>query len=400
MWEPEVKDAETWLRLSVPVRNAEFSKFVIDIKTGKMYFIDSHVFTLHSDFVLDYLLKMPRTRGNMLAYNQNYNVQKPAFILGYLTHYAQLDEWAFSFWEGDAITPKDISKTAKLLKQNFTISNLKFRPDSSKQELVAKQLKRYKIAVIYNKSIYQNSPFQSFNVGAAVGQLNIVPKGNRLDEMQFAPSDIVILQQAYPDISPVSGIITTHGSTPLAHVNLRANAWGIPNANLKTAAQDYAKWDKQWVALTVTEQGLQMHLASTQAQKEAQAKVAVVNHVDLLQADIAYKNLDTLAKITLQDVLKFGAKTAHLGEMQQAGMPVPDGFGIPFYYYLQHMQKNGLDVAQNAMLADKRFYSDAAWRKQQLLDFQAKSALSKKVCCTTVPRITSKIKIRTTFHIF
>ena len=308
----------------------------------------------------------------MLAYNQNYNVQKPNFILGYLTHYVGLNEWTFSFWEGDAITPKDIAKTAQLLKQNFTIASLKFRPDSSKQELVAKQLKRYKIPVIYNKAIYQNAPFQAFNVGAAVGRLKLVPKRKKLQNMQFATSDIVILQEAYVDISPVAGIITTHSSTPLAHVNLRANAWGIPNANLKTAAQDYAKWDKTWVRLSVTEQSLEMRPATASEQAEAEKSAAAVRHVDLPQADIHYQNLDTLNKITLENVLKFGAKTAHLGEIIQAGLPVPNGFGVPFYYYQQHMQANGLDAAVKVMLVDMRFEKDANWRKQALADLQAK----------------------------
>jgi len=144
VWEPEVRDTATWARLSKLQRSSEYSKFVIDVKTNKIYFIDSHVFTLHADFVVDYLLKIPRTTENMRAYNQNYSAVKPQFILGYLTHYPNIngpDLWAFSFWEGDTITPKDIRRVYKRLQQTFTVAKLQFRPDSLAQEKVAAQLK-------------------------------------------------------------------------------------------------------------------------------------------------------------------------------------------------------------------------------------------------------------------
>lgn len=173
VWEPEVRDAATWARLSKLQRGSEYSKFVIDVKTNKIYFVDSHVFTLHADFVVDYLQKLPRTTENMCAYNQNYSTVKPQFILGYLTHYPNVNKglWTFSFWEGDTITPKDIRHAYKRLQQTFTLAKLQFRPDSLAQEKVAAQLKPYKIAVINNNQIYKSLPYQAFYVGQAIGKL-------------------------------------------------------------------------------------------------------------------------------------------------------------------------------------------------------------------------------------
>ena len=218
VWEPEVHDTATWQQLSKPSRDFEFGKFVIDLKTSKIYFVDSNVFNLHADFVVDYLQKMPRTPENMRRYNQNYSTKKPQFILGYITHYPQIKEgtnsqhnglWTFSFWEGDAIQAKDIRLSYKKLQQTFKVAPLVFRPDSSMQERVAKQLKPYKIAFINNNQIYKSFPYQAFNTGSAIGILVIVPPTTRVENLSFNENDIVLLQSSFPDISPVSGVITT-----------------------------------------------------------------------------------------------------------------------------------------------------------------------------------------------
>lgn len=121
-------------------------------------------------FVVDYLQKIPRTPENMRSYNQNYSTVKPQFILGYLTHYTKLtaeqdskELWTFSFWEGDTIQAKDIRRTYKRLQQTFKLAPLVFGPDSTMQEIVAKQLKAYKIATINNNQIYKSLPYQAVN---------------------------------------------------------------------------------------------------------------------------------------------------------------------------------------------------------------------------------------------
>jgi pyruvate, water dikinase len=371
VWQAQVNDLATWQQLSVHARDFEFSKFVIDVKTNKIYFVDSNVFTLHSDFVLDYLLKIPRTAANIKQYNRNYSRKKPSFILGYITHYPKLGEWTFSFWEGDTIDAQTILKASKKLKTTFPIASLKFRPDSSYQERVALGLKKYRIPVIKNSQIYQAMPFQAFNTGEAIGRLNIVPPSQKVENLQFNLDEIVILQQSYPDISPVSGIITTQFSTPLSHVNLRAAAWNIPNAILKTAAKDFANLNGKWVKLEVTEQALAARAATEDEINTEQEKANNKKQVSLPQADLSTTELAPLSQINLSHMKRYGAKTSHLGVMLQGGLPVPNGFGIPFYYYQQHMHAARMDIGLQSILNNNKF-KDKMWRNQQLLDLQAK----------------------------
>jgi pyruvate, water dikinase len=369
VWEPEISQIQTWQQFSKPVRDAEYSKFVIDINSKKIYFLDANVFILHSDFVLDYLLKIPRTTANIQEYNRNYSNKKPNFILGYLTHYPKLNEWTFSFWEGDTIEAEAVAEVATKLSKHFKLAPLKFRPDSSYQERMAKDLFKWHVPIINNATLYQAMPFQAFNTGEAVGKLSIVPASQKIENLTFSKYDIVILQQSYPDISPVSGIITTQFSTPLSHVNLRANAWGIPNAGLKTAANDYKHLQGQWVKFKVSEQALYLEKASDAEIAAVEQAQHNTRHVQPPQADLNHRGLNALATISLKDATRYGAKTAHLGVMMQSQLPVPDGFGVPFYYYQEHLRLHGLDKQLAKILQDKRF-NDVSWRKLQLLAFQ------------------------------
>jgi hypothetical protein len=385
VWEGEVRDIATWTRLSKTMRGSEYSKFVLDVKTNKIYFVDSNVFTLHADFVVDYLQKIPRTSENMRAYNQNYSTKKPQFILGYLTHYPNMngaDLWTFSFWEGDTIQAKDIRRAYKRLLQTFTIAKLQFRPDSSNQEKVAAQLKPYKIATINNNQIYKSLPYQAFNVGKTVGTLHIVPPKADIESITFTDDDIVLLQTSYPDIAPVAGIITTQFSTPLSHVNLRASSWGIPNATIKNASADYEKLNGKMVFYEVKEDGFTLREAAPD--EALQHKNAVVEKAAVVMpsVDLNISTLLPLKQISAADATKYGAKTANLGEMMRAKMPmsieggfgvplnIPDGFGVPFSYYVAHIKAHGLDTKIATMLQDERFNKDAAWRKQALQELR------------------------------
>ena len=367
VWQNDVKDAETWQQLSKPERDAEFSKFVLDVKTGKMYFFDAHVFNLHIDFGLEVLLKQTRSYENIKSFNRNYSTQKPQFILGYLTHYPKLDLWTFSFWEGDTITARDVTRTYKALNNTFFIPKLTYRPDSFMQEKMAKNLRGIK--VITNDKIYANLPFQAFQTGSATGKLRIIPAGSALDSLNFASTDIVLLQEAYPDINPVAGIITTQFSTPLAHVNLRASAWGIPNASDKTAAQRYAALNGQIVHYEVTEQNLNLRTATDAERLAFEQQAVETRSVTLPQANLTDTHLQSLSTIKARDVLIYGTKTANLGEIasaKQSLVNVPTGFGVPFYYYAEHIRQNHLQANIDAVLDDARFTTDAAWRREQL----------------------------------
>ena len=369
-WVRAIPDERTWARYSKALNADEFSKFIIDVKSDDIYFIDVNLFELHADFVLGVLLKLPWTAENIREYNRNYERDKPRFVLGYVTRHTKVDRWTFSFWEGDQIDAAGVVRVKRRLDDAFwKASALAFRPDSPAQEKMARGVAKQGLAVVTNDELYKASDYQAFHKGKAVGTLRVVPVGTPYESLAFDRTDIVLLQESYPDITPVAGILATTFSTPLSHVNLRAGAWGIPNAGYKKARERFGALDGTVVYFEVTD-GKAIVRAATEAEIAAwKERKASRRKVDLPAANLDNARFAMLTRIRARDVTSYGAKTANLGEIVTAGLDgvnVPPGFGVPVFYYDRHMRQHGLDRRVEAMLADARFEADAAWRKAEL----------------------------------
>jgi hypothetical protein len=367
-WVRSVPDKATWDRYSKRVGSDELGKFIIDVKTNDIYFIDVNLFNIHADFVLGVLLKQPWTRDNIIEYNKNYEVTKPHYILGYLAHHIKVDKWTYSFWEGDKIDAKTIVAVRKRIHDPFFVRDIAFRPDSPSQEKIAKDVAKAGVPVLTNDQIYNTADYQAFNKGTAVGRFRVVPLGTPFDQVTFDKGDIVLLQESYPDITVVSGILSTTFSTPLSHVNLRAGAWRIPNAGNKKARELYGKLDGKIVYYEVTDTGMTLREATSDEIEAFKNRLAAARHVDLPPADLKRRDFAMLDRMRATDVVVYGTKASNLGEIVSAklGVNVPMGFGIPFYWFDQHMKRNGLDKQVDAMLADARWKTDPAWRKTAL----------------------------------
>jgi len=373
-WIKGIPDEATWNKYSKTLNSDEFGKFVIDVKTNQIYFIDVNLFELHADFVLGVLLKQAWTADNVRTYNQNYERVKPKFILGYLTHHLKVDRWALSFWEGDQIDAPTVLRVRDRLASSFWRKDLVFRPDSPNQEKMAKQVAAKGFQVVTNDEIYKAASYQAFNRGTAVGRLKVVPIGTPYENLTFDRHDIVLLQESYPDITPVAGILSTTFSTPLSHVNLRAGAWGIPNAGDKQAREQWGALDGKVVYYDVGDTKAIVREASAIEIADWERRRVEVRTVALPKADLSDPRLAMLSRIHARDVVRYGTKTSNLGQIRSgnlANVNVPDGFGVPFFYYVRHLKKHGLDGKLDAMLADARFATDAAWRRGALEELRA-----------------------------
>ncbi|HEV7554981.1 MAG TPA: PEP/pyruvate-binding domain-containing protein, partial [Kofleriaceae bacterium] len=188
------------------------------------------------------------------------------------------------------------------------------------------------------------------------------------ESLNYGRHDIVLLQESYPDITPVAGILATQFSTPLSHVNLRAGAWGIPNAGDKKARSKYGALDGKYVYYEVTDTAITLREATPAEIHDLETNIAAAKHVELPQADTETKRFAMLTRMRAKDVVIYGTKASNLGEIVTAnldGVRVPMGFGVPFHYYKQHIVDNHLDAKIDEVLKDTRF-KDPTWRKTAL----------------------------------
>jgi hypothetical protein len=359
-----IPDEAAYDRFSRVVGADQFGKFLIDVSNDDIYYFDVNVYHMHDDFVFAQFYHRKMTNADIPEYNRNYLAQKPRFILGYLTHHLKTDIWTYSFWEDDQIQPDQIRHVLKRLNETFFKKNMPWRPDSPMQEQKLPLVKD--IPTITNDKIYKSAPYQSFNNGQAVGKLRVIATGTKLEDLIFDRDDIVILQEAYPDIAPVAGIISTVFSTPLSHVNLRAHEWSIPNAGYKDAIKDYAKLDGKMVFLEVRDIDHTLREATADEIKAYQERRAKAKVVEVPTPDLKTFKCAPLNQMRAKDMVIYGTKAANLGEIVSAhlaGVPVPDGFGIPFAAYADHMKRNKLDAELETILTDPRMATDAEWRK-------------------------------------
>jgi len=71
--------------------------------------------------------------------------------------------------------------------------------------------------------------------------------------------------------------------------------------------------------------------------------------------------------------VRYGAKAANLGEMMArrvAGVTIPDGFSIPYYWYDKFMRDNGFDKKIEELMEENDFVHNPRYRRQKLDEFR------------------------------
>ena len=377
LWTDRIPDQATLDAYSVELGGERFTKFILDTRTDAIYYFDVDVYKVHKDFIFAELLKTPKTKQLNRQVDRNYGYQKPDYMMCYLSHNLAADVWTLAFWEGDKASAAHITRAYNRMKATFFLGDkVMYRPDSDYQEQVAKEL--VGIPVITNDKLYKSAGYQAFNTGKAIGTLRLVPVGAAYEDLTFAPDEIVILPESLPDITPVAGIISETFSTPLAHVSLRARAWGIPNVGLKGAATTYAALVGKTVVFEATGGGAVVREATADEIAAWKAQARAARTVKIPTADLTARELRGLDALRATDAVAYGTKASNLGEIVAGHLPgfaVPDGFGVPIAYYDAHLKAAGLDARIAALLADDRFLHDAAYRKQALAELRA--AISK-----------------------
>ncbi|MGH9764480.1 MAG: PEP/pyruvate-binding domain-containing protein, partial [Blastocatellia bacterium] len=149
--------------------------------------------------------------------------------------------------------------------------------------------------------------------------------------------------------------------------------WGIPNGYIKNADRLFKSLEGKYVRLEIGESGYSLAPADP---NEVEARQRLwVKRADLVTppADLTYRALTDLKDQRSGDSIRFGAKSANLGELIHAGIPgfdVPPGFAIPFHYYRELLARNHLEDRIQSAVEEDRFVHDPKYRKLRLAEIR------------------------------
>lgn len=343
--------------------------FVIDRaakeKSKRIYYVNSKRYSFHSEFVSANYLTLERGRE---FFKHNYLEANRRFILGTIARQTKIGKFTFEFWEGDLATDEIVREAYQTISDTF-FAPVYFKPNSAYQEESSARLQN--VPRLLPTDINAPQDYLPINQAKAVGVLRIIDR--LTDETIIDRNEIVIFRESPITLTPLSGLITTRFSTPLAHVNLLSKGWGIPNAYINNAEELFKPLIGKFVYFEAREDGYTLRRADTNETAEAGRRLAKRSDLLTPEADLDFKELVELKDQRKRDAKRFGAKSANLGEVSFAikssrvrGTIVPSGFTIPFFHYQQFIAGNKLEEAILEMLGNDRFNHDPVYRKQQL----------------------------------
>ncbi len=349
--------------------------FVIDRRArGRVYYVNSNAYKFHKDFVNATYLSLERGRA---FYENNYLRPDRRFMLGTIAFQTASGKFTFEFWEGDRLTGELLAESYSSLTRSF-FATLSFKPNSLAQEDLATLLNAGRrtnaaspIPVLTARELAADGLYQPLNLGAGIGQLRILDRVT--PETIIDRNQIVIFKEAPVQLTPLSGIITTEIASPLSHVNLLAKSWGIPNARIRNADKLFKQLEGKYVRLEVGENDYSLVPADPRDVEERNRQWMKRGDLVTPRADLDYDRLTDLRSQRARHSLRFGAKSANLGELINARLPglrVPPGFAIPFRCYQEFIRLNRLEERIASTVDEDRFVHDQGYRKTRLAEIR------------------------------
>lgn len=371
-----IDDAETFASLAViedvpwaPFLNGQqFVKFGIldrDTDEPKVYFINSETHFIHANFFNSIGINVPGDDGSgEIVYNPNEILPNGA-----------IGSYSFNFSFGEAKTFEDTQRTFELLAANmpFLRNNLQHFIGNAGEVIYNTQFKDdyigSRVNVVLESDVFADIDFIPFNQAEGYGFF----KHMELDENPGSRD--IVLYDALPNSLPrVGGIITSVVQTPLSHVNLRAIQDNVPNAYIKEplAIDSIANLIGKYIYYKVEEDNYFIREATLEEVNDWYEDLRPTEE-QIPDRDLSQTRILPLDSIEFAMSTSFGAKCSNVATMRSFGFPegtIPQGFGVPFYFYDEFMKFNGFYAQAEDIITDPDFISDLETRIEMLSDFR------------------------------
>lgn len=344
--------------------DVEYVKFIIlDFFSDnpKTYFINTNTHSLHASFAVE-----------IGADHQN-----PANLRGQIIYHPHvlsangtLGTYTFNFSSPEPQEFSTIQKAHELIAMNMPFLNNNFsyfiagNNESSYQNNIS-LYQSSRVSVVFETDVYAGINYWGLNQTEGYGFFR-----------QMMPSEVpdsrdIVLYDYLPNSMPrVGGVISSFIQTPLSHVNLRAIDDNIPNAFIRNPLDidSIADLLNHYIYFKTYQSGYEIREATLQEVNAWYENRRPINE-QTPPLNLSYTSILSLNNITFKMSDGFGAKTSNLATMRTFGFQegtIPDGFGIPFYFYQEFMKHNGLFEVVENMIQQPDFIDDRNVRDTKL----------------------------------
>lgn len=371
-----IPNAEVFMSLAA-VNNVGWAEFLDDqlyVKFGildrdtaepKVYFINSNTHGVHYGFwnAIDADVIGDDSSGEIVFNATQIN---PNGVIG---------GYSFNFSFGDAYDFEATQRTYHLLLANmpFVQNNMNhFIGENDEDDYLDDYAEDYEgsgIDVVLESEVFANLDYIPLHAAEGYGFFRHM----ELDETPGSRD--IVLYDALPNSLPrVGGIMTSVIQTPLSHVNLRAIQDNVPNAYIANplSIDSISNLLGNYIYFKVEADSYQIREATLdevndwyEALRPTEPQIPV--------RDLSITEILPLDDIGFEMSSAFGAKCANVATMRSFGFPegtIPDGSGIPFYFYDEFMQYNDFYEEAEVMINNPSFINDIDFREDRLRDFR------------------------------
>ena len=326
--------------LSSKYGNIASIKVIYEIKTDKIYFINSNFYKYHYEFC-QFNLNENNDLGEFNRSNYDESEDRK-YLLANLNYSKTLNRYFVDLSPYDQM-PLDYMKKLyeEIASNTFIQSKLSFLLNTARLIGKREELK-IKFPIILPEEIYENITFQSVSQGKTYGRLRFISNLDSL-ESPLLPTDIIVIKNTPMYLPLVSGIIVTEFQTPLSHLSILGQNRKIPICAYKSAFSDNR------LNLNETKMVEFRVLKDTFfiVQKNHSVNLKQTKEI-ILTINLKVDSMIDVRHLNFRSANYAGNKAANFGVLntlsQTHGFKVPEGgFAIPFYYYEQHLRVTKVD---------------------------------------------------------
>lgn len=359
--QPEVM----WLEF---LNGKRYSKFIITdfYDNPKVYFINGNKHGFHNDFIE----------------HEDIDVDDGVFEKGQIIYHPTIISdngkpgvIGFNFSDGHGEVFEVVQRTQELLAASmpFLENNISYYVTSNSMdeyEADSALFKDSRVSLLFEDDVFGDIDYLGLNTKEGYGFFREMTNQNEIPGIR----DIVLYNSIPNSLPRVAGVITSVLQTPLSHANLRAIQDQIPNAFIRDPlAVDSIKRLLNKNIYFRAEPDRYVIREATQTEVDDWFESIRPENTLTPPLNLDFQSIRPLNEISFLMFDAFGAKCANIATMRTFGFPegvIPDGFGIPFYFYQEFMKANNLFEIVEEMLEDEDFLNDRILREEMLADFR------------------------------